>query len=195
MASSLHAPGAGIELRAPRPPGFRHGGVAGPHPEVQRFVDAVGALLDERPLREVPAAVAERLAGLARVDGLLAPHQRRAGTEGYRRHLLYRDPHGRFTLMALVWRPGQGTPVHGHSAWCAVTVLSGQPTVARYDYEPGYGALPCGERCCRPGDAAWEQPGVSRPHRIYNASDDLVITLHCYGRDLAADPAAINLPV
>ncbi len=168
---------------------------AASHPALSRFVAGVDALLESRPLHDVPEAVAGLLAGLARVNGLLAPHQRRPGDDGYRRHLLHRDPRGRYTLMALVWRPGQGTPVHGHSAWCSVAVLTGRPTVERYDYEPGYGALATGAHCCCPGEVAWEQPGVSRPHRIYNADRDVAITLHCYGRDLASDPCAINLPV
>jgi predicted metal-dependent enzyme (double-stranded beta helix superfamily) len=36
----------------------------------------------------------------------------------YRCHLLHAEPDGSFSVVALVWRPGQATPIHDHVTWC-----------------------------------------------------------------------------
>jgi predicted metal-dependent enzyme (double-stranded beta helix superfamily) len=115
------------------------------------------------------------------------------GDEFYRRHLLYADPAGRFTVLAVVWRPGQATPIHGHTAWGAVGVYQGHPSVANYRCAEGRGPVPVGEHHCRPGDVSHVSAGVAHPHRVFNGSDDMAITIHTYGRDLTVDPAAINI--
>ncbi|MBT8063268.1 MAG: cysteine dioxygenase [Gammaproteobacteria bacterium] len=115
------------------------------------------------------------------------------GDESYRRHLLYADPAGRFTVLAVVWRPGQGTPIHGHTAWGAVGVYRGHPSVATYCYQEGQTPVPTGEHYCRPGEVCHVEAGVAAPHRVFNESDDVAITIHTYGRDLTIDPAAINI--
>ena len=120
---------------------------------------------------------------------------REPGDDSYRRHVLYADPMGRFTVLSVVWRPGQATPVHGHTAWGAVGVYSGTPGVANYRLvRDGATELAC-EATCAPGDVTCVQPGIHYPHRVYNDGDDIAITIHTYGRDLLADPAGINIPL
>ena len=42
----------------------------------------------------------------------------------YARRLIHRDP--RFTIVAMVWAPGQATPIHDHSGvWCVEGVYNG----------------------------------------------------------------------
>jgi predicted metal-dependent enzyme (double-stranded beta helix superfamily) len=48
---------------------------------------------------------------------------RPARDDSYARHLLHRDRNNRFVVLALVWRPGQGTPIHDHSCWGVMGVL------------------------------------------------------------------------
>lgn len=165
-------------------------------PALARYVAQVEALLagaaDEAALA---ARVAGALGELACERGLLTPEQRLGDAEHYTRHLLHADPDGRFTVLALVWLPGQSTPVHGHTAWGAVAVHEGRPTIGLYEYEPGYGALPRQEIQCVPGEVSWVQAGIQYPHRIFNASDRPAITLHTYGRDLSSNPTGINILV
>jgi predicted metal-dependent enzyme (double-stranded beta helix superfamily) len=178
--------------RSMRPVGPRQG----IKPALAAYVAAVEDILaggvDEA---DVPVRVAAALAPLAAVRDLLEPAQRMGDPQSYARHTLYADPEGRFTVLAIVWQPGQTSCVHGHSAWCAVAVHEGRPSVALYDYEQGYGALPGREICCAPGYVTWVHPGVQQPHRLFNADSRVAITLHTYGRDLRQDPAAINIPV
>ncbi len=165
-------------------------------PALARYVEQVETLLagaaDEAALA---ARVAGALGELACERDLLTPEQRCGDADGYTRHLLYADPQGRFSVLALVWLPGQGTPVHGHTAWGAVAVHEGRPTVVLYEYEPGYGALPRQDIQCVPGEVSWVRAGIQYPHRICNVSDRPAITLHTYGRDLSRNPTGINILV
>ena len=51
---------------------------------------------------------------------------RRGDPAGYQGHLLYTEPDGTFSITAMVWLPGQQTPVHDHVAWCVTAVLQGR---------------------------------------------------------------------
>ena len=122
---------------------------------------------------QVPQRVAEEVQKLV-VQGHWLPEDCcEPGDECYRRHVLYGDPAGRFTVLAVVWRPGQGTPLHGHTAWGAVGVYRGYPSVATYRYVDGEMPVPTGEYHCKPGDVCHVTPGTAEPHRVFNASDDI----------------------
>ena len=56
----------------------------------------------------------------------LPPDRRTANHQNYARHLLHADPAGRFSVLSIVWSPGQMSPVHGHHTWCAVGVFKGE---------------------------------------------------------------------
>jgi len=50
----------------------------------------------------------------------------RAGDPGeYRCHVLHVEPDGSFSVTAMVWQPGQGTPIHDHVTWCVFGVIQG----------------------------------------------------------------------
>ena len=157
-----------------------------------RYLTSLETLVDADDA-ELPRQVAEEVRKLVARGNWLPETCCEPGDACYRRHLLYGDPAGRYTVMAVVWRPGQGTPLHGHTAWGAVGVYQGQPSVATYRYVEGEAPVQTGEHCCKPGDVCHVTPGTAEPHRVFNASDELAITIHTYGRDLTIDPAAINI--
>ena len=166
------------------------------HPAVQHFATQVDALLADADPEDVPCRVAEELAALLATDALLDDEHRVPDPERYRKHILHVDPAGRFTLMAIVWLPGQETDIHGHTAWGAVGVYEGEPTVVCYDCreqdERHRVTVEKKVQCC-PGDTATVRPGLDDVHSIHNESDATVITLHAYGLALVEEPDAINL--
>jgi predicted metal-dependent enzyme (double-stranded beta helix superfamily) len=164
-------------------------------PTFAAYARSVADLCDSCREERIAAGVSRDLRALVRAGDWLPPDCREPGDATYRRHLLYGDPAGRFTILAVVWRPGQGTPVHGHTAWGAVGVYLGNPSVANYHLAPGGGLELACEARCQPGDVACVQRGTTYPHRVFNDSDDLAITIHTYGRDLVRDPGAINILV
>jgi len=47
---------------------------------------------------------------------------------------VYRDPQDRFSVLAMVWGSGQGTPIHDHGGmWCVEGVYEGKILVTSYN--------------------------------------------------------------
>ena len=56
---------------------------------------------------------------------ILTAAERAGDPAGYRCHLLHVEPDGSFSVTAMVWRPGQVTPIHDHVTWCVFGVVQG----------------------------------------------------------------------
>src|SRR4051794_23007557 len=84
------------------------------------------------------AAIAARVADVLRAylsrRELLTPEQCEPDPHHYRQCILYVDPNGDFSMVALVWLPGQATPIHDHVSWCVVGVYEGQELETRYEW-------------------------------------------------------------
>jgi predicted metal-dependent enzyme (double-stranded beta helix superfamily) len=188
-----------VTVPPPSTPAAGYGARAGLRAPLARFAAEVERIVEACEGEEVPRRVREALGPLLRQPDLLAPEHRAPAEGTYRRHVLYADPGGRFTILALVWKPGQTTPVHGHSAWGAVGVYEGTPNVALYACATAADghieARLVRDLRCAPGETSAVLPGYDDAHRIYNGSDAMVVTLHVYGRDLVAAPESINLVV
>lgn len=55
----------------------------------------------------------------------LEPGHYRHSATGYARNLIYDAPDASLSLYAIVWLPGQWTPVHDHGSWGVVGVVEG----------------------------------------------------------------------
>ncbi len=129
----------------------------------------------------------------------LLPEALRAGSpDHYCRHLLYADPGGAYSMMFLVWRPGQHSPVHGHQSWCTYKVLSGDLHEEYFTWDDAtetavYGG--CATR--RPGDVVKATPGLRQIHRLGNpaTAEAPAISLHIYGVDQAHISTGVNLVI
>ena len=95
-----------------------------------------------------------------------------------------------FVVVAMVWQPGQETPVHDHSGiWCVEGVLEGSVRITQYD--PVEDGSPAGSFQLRQsgrfesriGDTGRLIPPFEF-HKIENVGDRTAITLHVYGKDL-----------
>lgn len=174
-----------------------YGAAAGSRPAILDFAARVATLAETLRPEEVPAAVASELAGLLALPDLLGEAHRAPQDATYARHVLYADPLRRFTILSLVWQPGQGTPVHGHTAWGAMGVYEGELTVTNYQLTThGLPVLEChpGQPLrAGPGLTAGVLPGLGDIHRIANESGHGAISIHVYGKDLLQDPASLNI--
>lgn len=141
---------------------------------------------------KLPAArTADSVAASLRVclgrRDLLPEQYRRSDPDHYLQHVIHAEPDGSFSLVALVWLPGQETPIHDHVSWCVTGVHEGQEHEQRYEYrgagEDGY-LVPAGTETSRIGDVcALTPPGDI--HRVRNSGDTLAVSLHVYGADIA----------
>ena len=166
------------------------------------IAEASGALHHLARLVETAIAapigeLAERLDlayAAAAADPTLVPAAaRQAAPERYARHLLHADPQGRFAIVALVWGPGQFSPVHGHHTWCSYTVLEGRLTETSYHYDAASGlAHPQGSEVLARGARRCEYAGLSAVHKLGNAEDNIALSLHIYGIDGARVGTHVN---
>lgn len=162
-------------------------------PQLQRLAHRMGiaaGLAADVMAAEVKAALREATAEAS----WLPPDRRRANHERYARHLLYGDPDGRFSILALVWDHGQASPVHGHHCWCAIGVYQGMLTETHYR-EDAAGGPPdsIGSTPRGAGTLSFELPGAGI-HRISNESGAVAVSLHVYGVHRDRIASGVNRP-
>ena len=151
---------------------------------------------------DVARAVASAVERALPTPGLLAAEHQRASTECYRQHLLYVDPDGAFSIVALVWLPGQRTPIHDHVSWCVVGVYAGGEEETLYRLvDDGTGdphLVRAGHSVNGEGTTSWFVP-PGDIHEVANSTDRKVISIHVYGADISVLRSSIrrryDLPV
>lgn len=62
---------------------------------------------------------------LGQAGHFLQPAHYRSSPSGYTRNLVFSAPEAGLSLYAIVWLPGQWTPVHDHGSWGVVGVVEG----------------------------------------------------------------------
>jgi 3-mercaptopropionate dioxygenase len=153
---------------------------------LEDLVEAVRAVVSQHAdWRQTARLVADELARHLPTPSVLDPEQRVGEPDGYRSHLLYSEPGGAFSIVALVWRPGQMTPIHDHVTWCVFGVIQGQEHEELYLLDEKAGCLVrAGARTNREGDVSgFAPPGDI--HRVRNVGDHTAISLHIYGTDVS----------
>jgi predicted metal-dependent enzyme (double-stranded beta helix superfamily) len=152
------------------------------------FVVAFGCLLDQAPaepriLLEGGALLRTLVASEDWLPAAFAhPHP-----DFYQQYLLHADSTERFSVVSFVWGPGQATPVHDHTVWGLIGMLSGAEESQAYS---GHGEhrVPQGEPVrLAPGDVQPVSPSVGDVHRVRNLLNDGVsISIHVYGANIGA---------
>jgi len=137
-----------------------------------------------------PRAVATALAGHLGRPGLLAPALRRSSARSYQTNVVHVDPLGRYSLVALVWRPGQRTSIHSHASWCVVGVHEGCEQERSFRLADGF-AVETERRTMLAGDVAAVAAGDDDVHEVRNSGTGVTISLHVYGLDYRAAGSSI----
>jgi predicted metal-dependent enzyme (double-stranded beta helix superfamily) len=152
--------------------------------------DLVRSVRDVLALEREPGQMARWVGGVLRPllgsTGLLTPEQREPDPNHYRQHILHAEEDGRFSIVALVWLPGQSTSVHDHVSWCVVGIHQGEEREVSYQVEEADGErylLPTGESAHRVGSVSVLQP-PGDIHTVYNPGPELAISIHIYGADV-----------
>jgi 3-mercaptopropionate dioxygenase len=147
------------------------------------LTDLIAAVRQAIDVRAGWAHTAHLVAGQLRAHlpgaDLLTPGQRRGQPGRPAGHILHAEPHGAFSILGLVWRPGQSSRIHDHITWCVVGVLAGTEHEELFDESLN----PIGERDNHPGEVSgFAPPGDI--HRICNHGSETAISLHIYGTDI-----------
>ena len=158
---------------------------AAARPELAKLVSEVRAVIDKHTgWGETSALVADALRRNMPRPNLLTAQEQAGDPRSYQSHLLYAEPDGTFSIVAVVWRPRQVTPIHDHVTWCVVGVLQG------VEQEELFGC-PTGDYLERVGHSAnlvGSVTGFAPPgdiHRVHNPTEDTTISLHIYGTDIS----------
>lgn len=150
---------------------------------IARLLAQIGDACDG-PADAMAAHVMEALRSAAAVPDLLSAALRAPRLGAYARHTIAGDPAGRFTLLSIVWGPGQFSPPHAHDTWCAYAVAENTLTETLYDFDERSGKAVASTVAARePGYACFAPAGLEQIHRLGNAGAVPAISIHCYGVD------------
>jgi predicted metal-dependent enzyme (double-stranded beta helix superfamily) len=157
-------------------------------PGLSELIDAIRPCLpDVEDPHRAAAAVAEALRAHCPGPEILSEHER-LGEEGQiGRVVMHTEP--RFSIQAVVWRPGQVTRIHDHIAWCVFGVLQGVEEEVLYR-DDGDHLTEVG----RSVNATGEVSGFAPPgdiHKVRNPGTETAITLHVYGADLSGGRSSV----
>jgi 3-mercaptopropionate dioxygenase len=153
---------------------------------LDRLVSAVRAVVDRHAdWRQTAQLVAFELERALPSPDALTSEQRTGDARTFRSYPLHIEPDGSFSIVALVWRPGQVTPVHDHVAWCVFGVIQGMEHEELFMLDEESDCLvEAGTNTNRVGDVSgFAPPGDI--HRVRNAGEDTAISIHVYGTDVS----------
>ena len=155
-------------------------------PGRDKLVQAIDAAVASGDQHAITAALRNTLCMLIRDRDVRLPdcvHE--PISDHYARRELYRSPAHGYSVVAMTWGPGQGTPIHDHCGlWCVEGVWDGQLEIAQYELLERDGERfrfrAAGGIQAGPGSAGSLIP-PHEYHAIRNASPDAIaISLHIY---------------
>jgi predicted metal-dependent enzyme (double-stranded beta helix superfamily) len=112
--------------------------------------------------------VADQLRKYLPDPDVLTAEQRLGSPDGYTSHQLHIEPDGSFSIIAVVWRPGQLTRIHDHLTWCVVGVIQGTEQEELFDAD------------------------LNLIDRVHNTSDETAISIHVYGTDVSRTGSSVR---
>jgi 3-mercaptopropionate dioxygenase len=128
---------------------------------------------------------------------LLTPEQLTGDPGGYQSHLVHAEPDGSFSIVVMVWLPGQATPVHDHLSWCCTAVLDGTEYEDVYALRGDHLAV-----VARSANLAGTVTGFAPPgdiHLVRNSGTSTAVSMHVYGTDISRVGSSVrriyHLPV
>jgi predicted metal-dependent enzyme (double-stranded beta helix superfamily) len=136
---------------------------------------------------ETAQLVAEQLRRHLPSPAVLTAEQRLGSSDAFCSHTLHVEPDGSFSITAVVWRPGQITPIHDHVTWCVFGVIQGVEHEDVFDADLnliGHSDNHVGEvnGFAPPGDI----------HRVHNTTDTTAISIHVYGTDVTRTGSSVR---
>ncbi|MCL2583658.1 MAG: cysteine dioxygenase family protein [Streptosporangiales bacterium] len=165
-----------------------------PRPLLDKLRQAVGARGSwQQTADRVGAVLRDNLPG----PEILTAEQLQGDPGGYQTHLLHVEPDGSFSVTAMVWLPGQETPVHDHLTWCVTAVMRGAEYEEIYADEGDHLRVVARNVNGVGEIGAFAPPGDI--HLVRNEGDGVAVSMHIYGTDISRVGSSVrrvyDLPV
>src|SRR6266540_2217923 len=159
-----------------------------PVSRLSQLVAGVRAAVDAHAdWSETAQLVAGQLRRNLPTPDVLTAEQRLGSPDGYRSHTLHVEPDGSFSIVALVWRPGQMTRIHDHLTWCVFGVIQGIEHEDLFDADLDV----IGRSDNHVGDVdGFAPPGDI--HRVRNTAGTTAISIHVYGTDVTRTGSSVR---
>jgi predicted metal-dependent enzyme (double-stranded beta helix superfamily) len=161
---------------------------------LDRFIgDAHAVIADHEDAADRVTLIAPLMRRLLESDkSFLTAQHFRSDPDHYARNAIHIASDGSLSLFALVWLPGQWTPVHDHGSWGVVGVVQGLLEERAYMAVDGQIAADTGIRLRRggvillnPGAVTSFVPNPDHIHMTGVAADrETCVSLHLYGRNM-----------
>ena len=151
-----------------------------------KLIAGIDAALGEGDEHAITAALRTCLCQMIRDPDVRLPacvHE--SIVDHYARRELYRSREHGYSVVAMTWGPGQGTPIHDHSGlWCVEGVWDGELEITQYQLRERDGERfrfrAAGGMQAGPGSAGSLIP-PHEYHTIGNTSPDaLAVSVHVY---------------
>ena len=162
------------------------------HPGLTRFVERAVAIQQQAFSAELRHShLARAMRELLRCRRLLTAKQMIPSKgDGYRTVLLWSDTALDLSLLALVWRYGQRTPIHDHHAACIVGLYCGSERETRYER-----TAPGADTVVAIGDTTLRAGTEREIHRVeaLGAAPAVTVSLHFYEVDVTRQPGGSSI--
>ena len=165
-------------------------------PAIERFITqcAACARAHNQPADCVLAIAPLMLDLLASAATFLQPQHYRSNAQSYARNLIFDAADDSLSLYAIVWQPGQWTPVHDHGSWGVVGVVEGvleERSYARLspgrDADDGIELVRSGVVLLGPGAVTSFVPNPNHIHITgVPQQRSRAVSLHLYGRMMSS---------
>lgn len=121
---------------------------------------------------------------------LLGPAHLQWSDDHYRTNVVHVGAGGAYSIVALVWRPGQRTPIHSHRSWCVVGVHQGRELERTFRRRAGR-LVEQGRQRLDAGAVTWLAAGDDDIHDVTNVARGTTVSIHVYGLDYRATGSSI----
>jgi predicted metal-dependent enzyme (double-stranded beta helix superfamily) len=151
---------------------------------IAEVTSTVAKCVDEKTVSERLPQILRRYLG--RTD-ILTPEQMEACSSHYKQRILHVSRDRTFSIVALVWLPGQATPVQNHIAWCVTGVHLGCEEERRY----WCCEVAAEQRPVQVGRSINVQGSITSLlppgdiHQVVNSGSARLVSLHIYDADIA----------
>lgn len=158
--------------------------------QTQALIERLDAATKEGCFETITTCVKDALIETVKGGQLVLSEEMTAtSSTGYGRRLLHLDPDNRYSVVAMIWDKGQGTPIHDHdSMWCVECVYQGEILVTSYEMCPESTEERVQFDFCGSTNATLGEAGALIPphdyHVIENQKEEKAVTIHVYGGEM-----------